>query len=220
MFWDIDHAGHGLPHNPFKSCVVPRPIGWITTLRPDGRVNLAPYSQFALLGFDPGYVGFSGSVHPPDMRPKDSVVHAQSQGEFVYNMVTLEMVETMNASSQIVDGSVSEVEALGLDCLPGRRVRTPRLACSPVAFECLLHQVIELPGRSRESDHTLVIGRVVGVHIDEAALDPEGRIDITRIKPVARLGYADYTWVEQKAEFPLKNPALAERRLYGFFGGR
>lgn len=220
MFWDVDHAGHGLPHNPFKSCLVPRPIGWITTLKADGRVNLAPFSQFALLGFDPGYVGFSASVHPPDCRPKDSIVNARAQGEFVYNMVTLEMVGAMNASSQIVDGDVSEPEALGLECLPCQRVRTPRLAGAPVAFECRVQQFVELPGLTRESDHTLVIGRVVGVHIDDAALDAEGRLDITRLKPVARLGYADYTWVEHRAELPLLNPDLAARRRYGFFGGR
>lgn len=220
MFWDVDHGEHGLPSNPFKSCLVPRPIGWITTLKADGRVNLAPFSQFALLGFDPGYVGFSASVHPPDFRPKDSVQHARDQGEFVYNMVTLDQVDAMNASSQLVDPDVSELEALGLQSAPSRLIRTPRLACSPVAFECRVQQVVTLPGRTHESDHWLVIGRVVGVHIDDAALTPEGRLDVTRIKPVARLGYADFTWVEQVREFPLLNPDLAERRRYGFFGGR
>jgi len=86
MFWNPDKGDHGLPFNPLKSCVVPRPIGWITTLMPDGRVNLAPYSQFALLGFEPGYVGFSGSVQLPDLRRKDSIEHAERTGEFVYNM--------------------------------------------------------------------------------------------------------------------------------------
>jgi len=83
-----------------------------------------------------------------------------------------------------------------------------------------VHTVLMLPGNTRESAHWLVIGRVVGVHIDDDVLTPEGKIDIARIKPVARLGYADYTWIETVCELPLLNPALAERRKFGFFGGR
>lgn len=220
MFWNPDDGPHGLPFNPFKSCLVPRPIGWISTLKADGRVNLAPYSQFALLGFDPGYVGFSGSVHPPDFRRKDSVELAERNGEFVYNMATRAHVDAVNASSQITDADTSELEACGLSTAPSVCIQTPRVAQAPVALECRVQQVLKLPGLTPASDHWLVIGRVVGVHIDDAVIGPDGKLDIARIQPLARLGYADYTWVDQVHEFPLLNPQLAERRKYGFYGGR
>ena len=219
MFWNPDAGSHGLPFNPLKACVVPRPIGWITTLKADGRVNLAPFSQFALLGFEPGYVGFSGSVHPPDLRRKDSVELAERNGEFVYNMATLDNVTRVNASSQIIDSDTSELEACGLSPAPSMIVRTPRVAEAPVAFECRVHTVVMLPGNTRESAHWLVIGRVVGVHIDDAVIGADGKLDIARIKPMARLGYADYTWVDKVAELPLINPAVGERRKFGFYGG-
>ncbi len=220
MFWNPDTGDHGLPFNPLKSCVVPRPIGWITTLKPDGRVNLAPNSQFALLGFEPGYVGFSGSVHPSDLRRKDSIEHAERTGEFVYNMATLDNIGHVNVSSQIIDSESSELEVCGLTAAPSICVSTPRLLEAPVSFECRVHTVVMLPGNTRASAHWLVIGRVVGVHIDDAVIGADGKLDIARIKPVARLGYADYTWVDKVSELPLINPALAERRKFGFYGGR
>ena len=98
MFYEPDREPHGLAHNPFKSCIVPRPIGWITTLKGDGKVNLAPFSQFNLIGYEPGYVGFSASVHPPDWRGKDSVQHVERSGEFVYNMATYDLRDKVDPS--------------------------------------------------------------------------------------------------------------------------
>lgn len=149
MFWDTEAGTHGLKFNPLKSCVVPRPIGWITTLRADGKVNLAPFSQFALFGFEPGYVGLSGSVHASDLRRKDSIELAERNGAFVYNMATLAHVQQMNASSQIIDSETSELEATGLTAAPSRKVATPRVAEAPVAFECKVHTVVMLPGNTR-----------------------------------------------------------------------
>lgn len=217
MFYEPDKGDHGLKFNPFKSCVVPRPIGWITTLKADGRVNLAPFSQFIPVGFDPGYVLFSANSHPPDHRRKDSIVHAERNGEFVYNMATYALREQVNRSSHITDPDVDELQAVGLTPAPSRLVKTPRVAESPVSFECRHHGTLTLPGHGPETTYHLVIGRVVGVHIADDAIGPDGKLDIPRIKPLARLGYADYTCVEKVFALELKRDidATSLRMMYG-----
>jgi flavin reductase (DIM6/NTAB) family NADH-FMN oxidoreductase RutF len=226
MFYEPHKNDHGLPYNPLKACVVPRPIGWITTLKDDGRVNLAPYSQFNLVGFDPGYVMFSANRHPPDWRRKDSLDNAERRGEFVFNMATWDLRQYVTKSSQIYDPDISELEAVGLTAAPSKIVKTPRLAESPVAFECVYHSSIGLPGDTIATTHYIVIGKVVGVHIADEVITPEGRVDIARIKPLARLGYSDYTYVDKVVPIDFEDDwidgqhdAVLHNR-YGLFGGR
>lgn len=220
MFYEPDKEDHGLPRSPLKSCVVPRPIGWITTLTADGRVNLAPFSQFNLVGFDPAYVMFSASHHPDTPLRKDSVEHAERGGEFVYSMATYALRDKVTLTSRLTDSNVDEMAAAGLTPVPSRLVRPPRVGESPISFECRVHSILMLPGNTPRTTHSLVIGRVLGVHIDDAFILPDGKIDIERIRPLARMGYADYTVVDRV--FPIyddEGPGGTVRKHVGFDGG-
>src|SRR5262245_753502 len=196
MYYESDKNDHGLRYNPIKACVVPRPIGWISTMDAAGIVNVAPFSFFNVLSYDPPFVMFSAGVHELDGSKKDTVVNAETTGEFVYNMATWSQKDQMNETARIVDRGVDELSAAGLEPEPSRLVRPPRIKGSPVQFECRLHQIVTLPGRKRSSNHHVVIGRVVAVHIDDAALTADGRVDILKLRPIARLGYKDYVSVD------------------------
>jgi flavin reductase (DIM6/NTAB) family NADH-FMN oxidoreductase RutF len=196
MFYEPDKNNHGLPHDPFKSIVVPRPIGWISSLDREGRVNLAPFSQFNNLGYDPPYVMFAAANFPRLPRPKDSVTNVIETGEFVVNMATYELREAVNMTSSAVDPEIDEATLAGLEMIPSTLVKPPRVAASPVHLECRYHCMLALPGRNLEQSHYVVIGQVIGVHIKDEAITAEGRIDILKLRPLARLGYHDYTSVE------------------------
>jgi flavin reductase (DIM6/NTAB) family NADH-FMN oxidoreductase RutF len=215
MYYDPDRNDHGLPHNPFKSCVVPRPIGWISTISPDGVHNLAPYSQFQNLTFDPPYVMFAANQNTRGMR-KDTVVNAEQTGEFVYNMATYDLREAVNLSGTEVPPEVDEFELAGLTKAPSIRVKPCRVAESPVQFECHYHQTIRLPGNGIMGTVDIVIGRVVLVHIKDEVIGPDGRLDILRIRPLGRLGYYDYTTVESTFEMVI--PGENEDLLNGLEG--
>jgi flavin reductase (DIM6/NTAB) family NADH-FMN oxidoreductase RutF len=196
MFYEPDKNNHGLPHDPFKSIVVPRPIGWISSLDREGRVNLAPFSQFNNLGDDPPDVMFAAANFPRLPRPKDSVTNVIETGEFVVNMATYELREAVNMTSSAVDPEIDEATLAGLEMIPSKLVKPPRVAASPVHLECRYHCTLALPGRNLEQSHYVVIGQVIGVHIKDEAITAEGRIDILKLRPLARLGYHDYTSVE------------------------
>jgi flavin reductase (DIM6/NTAB) family NADH-FMN oxidoreductase RutF len=204
MYYETDKNDHGLPYNPVKACVVPRPIGWLTTISAAGVVNLAPFSFFNLLSYDPPFVLFSAGGHEEDGGKKDSVMNIEATGEFVYNMATWAQREQMNRTALIVERGLDEMAATGLEPLPSRLVRPPRVKGSPVQFECLRHEIIVLPGR--KSEHHLVLGRVVAVHIDDAVLTADGRVDVLKMRPIARLGYKDYTSVESVFQMEKRTP--------------
>jgi flavin reductase (DIM6/NTAB) family NADH-FMN oxidoreductase RutF len=190
MFYEPDKDDHGLRYNPFKSIAVPRPIGWISTVSLDGQVNLAPYSQFQNLGFDPPYVMFSAS------RSKHSANNARDTGEFVCNMATYDLRHAVNVTAQPVGAEVDEAALAGLEMVPSRLVKPPRVAASPVQLECKYYCAIQLPGRRPGAGDEIVIGRVVGVHIKDEFITDDGKIDIVRIRPLARMGYMDYTSID------------------------
>jgi flavin reductase (DIM6/NTAB) family NADH-FMN oxidoreductase RutF len=195
VFYETAKNDHGLPYNPFKSCVVPRPIGWISSLSTDGIVNLAPFSMFNQLGYDPPIVMFSGSNRPGTGTRKDSVINAEETGEFVVNMATYELREQVCATSQFVDPDVDEFELAGLKKLPSTLVKPPRVAESPIHLECIYHSTLTLPAHRRHSIHHVVVGEVVGIHIRDDVIGADGKIDIKKVRPLARLGYTDYTSV-------------------------
>ena len=213
MFYEPEKDNHGLPYNPYKSIVVPRPIGWITTLSRSGIVNLAPYSQFNNLAYDPPYVMFSGNAKPDTGHRKDSVRNATDTGEFVVNMATWALREAVNITSQFVDSGIDEAALAGLDMVPSLLVRPPRVAASPVHLECKLHGVVALPGHAYDQVHHVVIGRVVGVHIQDDVITADGRLDVLKIRPLARLGYHDYTSVESMFTMSPTGPNLEAHRL-------
>jgi flavin reductase (DIM6/NTAB) family NADH-FMN oxidoreductase RutF len=206
MYYETDKNNHGLRYNPLKACVVPRPIGWITTISSAGAVNLAPFSFFNLLSYDPPFVLFSAGTHEDDGGKKDSVVNIEQTGEFVYNMATWAQRDQMNRTAQLTGRGIDELAATGLEPLPSRLVRPPRVKGSPVHFECRLHQIVKLPGRKPSSEHHVTIGRVLAVHIDDAALTADGRIDLLKIRPIARLGYQDYTAIESIFQMEKRTP--------------
>ena len=210
MYYEIAKNDHGLRYNPLKACVVPRPIGWLTTLNSGGAVNLAPFSFFNLLSYDPPFVMFSAGRHEGDGGTKDSVANIAAIGEFVYNMATWAQKDQMNRTAAILDHSVDELAAAGLEAVPSRLVKPPRVKGSPVHFECRLHRVIELPGRTPAGKHDLVIGEVIAVHIDDGAFTADGRIDIVKLRPIARLGYKDYVSVD--ATFQMDKSTPEDRR--------
>ncbi len=198
MFYDAIENAHGLPRDPFKALVAPRPIGWISTLGTDGVVNLAPYSFFNAVADNPHYVMFSSHGR------KDSLRNAEQTGEFVCSLATYALREQMNKTSAGVASDVDEMRLAGLTPAPSRLVKPPRVAESPVAFECRYHQTVELPRESGTGDaYAMVIGQVVGIHIDDDAI-VDGRVDTARLKPIARLGYMDYAVVD--SVFSLDRP--------------
>ena len=209
MSYDPEKNDHGLARSPFKSCVVPRPIGWISTVNLDGIHNLAPYSQFQSLGFDPAYVMFSANTIKRGHR-KDTIVNIEETGEFVYNMATYDLRDAVNRSAAEVPPEVDEFELAGLTKAPSIQVKPCRVAESPILFECRYHQTLRLPGTNGAGIADIIIGRVVLVHIKDEYILPDGRIDILRIRPLARLGYYDYTTVDSTFEMliPGGNPKM------------
>jgi flavin reductase (DIM6/NTAB) family NADH-FMN oxidoreductase RutF len=195
MYYEPGKTPHGLPYDPFKSCVIPRPIGWISTVSREGLHNLAPFSQFQMLAFDPPYVMFSAGQNSHGRR-KDTVANAEQTGEFVWNMATYELREAVNKSAEEVPPGVDEFVLAGVTKAPSHTVKPSRVAESPIHFECVYHQTIRLPGNSMLSTSDVVFGRVVGIHIKEEVIGADGRVDVRKIRPIARLGYHDYTSVE------------------------
>jgi flavin reductase (DIM6/NTAB) family NADH-FMN oxidoreductase RutF len=217
MFYEPDKDDHGLRYNPYKSIVVPRPIGWISTVSTEGIVNLAPYSQFNNLAYDPPYVMFSAASFPESGRRKDSAKNAADTGEFVVNMATYDLREAVNITSRFVPPEVDEAALAGLEMIPSHLVKPPRVKASPVHLECKFHSSLALPARVRDQVHHLVIGRVVGVHIRDDALTPEGKLDVAKIRPLAWLGYFDYTYVDKVFTMRPDGP-LGDHREAGLEG--
>ena len=198
MFYETEKNNHGLARAPFKSCVVPRAIGWLSTLSLEGVPNLAPYSQFTNLSFDPPYVAVSINRGRPQNR-KDTTVNIELTGEFVHNMVTYELREAMNITAAGFPPDVDEFEAAGLQKAPGKLVKPWRVADSPIQFECKYVQTLCLPGKGGVTVD-LIIGHVLGVHIKDEFILEDGKIDIAAIRPLARMGYSDYTAVDHVFE--------------------
>jgi len=201
LFYDAIANNHGLPHDPFKALVVPRPIGWISSLAPSGEVNLAPYSYFNAVGSDPHYVMFSSDGY------KHSVSNIEATKEFVCNLATWDLREQMNLTSAPVPAGIDEMRIAGLTPAPSRLVRPPRVAETPVALECIYTQTVELPSHDPSSPNVVVIGKVVGVHIDDAFIR-NGLVDSAAMKPIARCGYMDYAVVTEM--FSMRRPSAVD----------
>jgi flavin reductase (DIM6/NTAB) family NADH-FMN oxidoreductase RutF len=203
----VDHhsyeprLGHGLAHDPFNSIVGPRPIGWISTCNAEGRANLAPYSFFNAFNYVPPIVGFAS------VGAKDTLRNAQATGEFVWTLVTRPLAEAMNQTSAATAPEVDEFALAGLASAPSRLVRPPRVADSPVAFECRVTQVVQLQGADRMPVETwMVFGEVVAVHI-ERRLIVDGIYDTALAEPVVRGGGpADYFTIGAGQRFRMARP--------------
>jgi len=196
MFYQPDKRDHGLPRDPFKALVVPRPIGWISSIDPQGRPNLAPYSYFNGVSSDPPCVMFAPSMRSREGMRKDSHSNAELSGDFVVNLATYELREAMNASSASLAAGENEFAAAGLETLPSRLIKPPRVKGAPVHLECVYLKTVDLPSTVAGQANFIVVGRVVGIHIDDALIF-DGRVDIARARPIARLSYMDYCVVDE-----------------------
>lgn len=193
--------GHGLPHDPFNAIVGPRPIGWISTRAADGTLNLAPYSFFNAFNYTPPLIGFAS------IGWKDTVRNIEQTGEFVWNLTTRPLAEAMNASCAAVAPEVDEFQLAGVTPEASQIVAPPRVAESPVAFECRLTQMIRLQGADGTAvDTWLTLGEVVAVHIDRHLL-VDGIYDTAAARPVMRGGGpADYFELDPAARFRMFRP--------------
>jgi flavin reductase (DIM6/NTAB) family NADH-FMN oxidoreductase RutF len=191
MDYDPRSEPHNLAHDPTTSLVVPRPIGWISSLSPTGVVNLAPYSYFNLIASQPPFVMFSSNTR------KHTQNYSQSGGEFVFNLATYDLRTEMNISGADYPEGMSEPELAKLAMAPSRIVKPPRVAKSPIALECVYCQTVPLvSSNGKKQKYEVIIGEVLNVHIDDAVI-VNGMIDMSRIRPIARLGYrGDYTVVD------------------------
>jgi len=186
MFYTTDTNQHGLPHDPFKAIVAPRPIGWIGSKGGGGTLKLSPYSFFNAISDKPKLVMFSSSGQ------KDSLQNVRETGVFTASLVSRHLVDKMNASSAPVDYTVNEFELAGLMPERGQVVDAPYVLEALAALECRVTQIIQptdVDGKPAES--WVVFGQVVGIHISEEIIR-DGRIDMSLARPVARMGYMDY----------------------------
>ncbi len=215
MYYQPGVTPHGLARDPFKSCVVPRPIGWISTVNELGQDNLAPFSQFQNVTFDPPIVMFSAN-QGTDGHQKDSARNSERTGEFVWNMATYDLREAVNITGEELPNGVDEFERAGLEKLPSTLVKPKRVKNSPIHFECQYLNTLRLPGNGPMGSVDVIFGKVVAVHIDDQVIDKNGLIDILKIKPLARLGYYDYTYVDHKFEMVI--PGANKGLLAGLEG--
>jgi len=193
--------GHGLKHDPFNAMVAPRPIGWISSRGARGNVNLAPYSFFNGFCYKPPIIGFSSTSW------KDSVQNIQETGEFVWNLATMDLAKQMNATAAHVGRDVNEFEIAGLTQAPCKLVNVPRVAESPVSFECKLTQIIQLQGADgKKAEAWLTLGEVIGVHLDKAMVK-DGVYQTALARPIVRAGRkGDYFEIRPEAMFEMVRP--------------
>ncbi len=194
-------SGHRLPHDPLNAIVAPRPIGWVSSLSADGVPNLAPYSFFNLFNYRPPLIGFSS------MGWKDSVANIEATGEFVWNLVTRDLGEAMNATAANVAADVDEFALAGIETLASLHVKPPRVAASRAQFECKVTQIVRLQTKEgTELDQWLVMGEAVAIHIDTALLE-DGVYQTARAEPILRGGGpADYFAITEDALFKMRRP--------------
>ena len=193
--------GHGLRHDPFNAIIAPRPIGWISSRDTKGNVNLAPYSFFNAFCYTPPIIGFAST------NWKDTVANIQETKEFVWNLATMDLAQQMNATAAHVPHDVSEFKVAGLTPIPSRFVNVPRVAESPVTFECRLSQIIQLQGADgRKARSWLTLGEVVAVHIDKAMIK-DGVYQTALARPIVRAGRkGDYFEIRPEAMFEMARP--------------
>lgn len=187
MFYETATNAHGMRHDPFKAIVAPRPIGWIGTKGRDGSINLSPYSFFNIVSDSPKIVMFSSSGR------KDSLRNAEETRVFTASLASRDLAEQVNLSSVAVPYGTDEFAIAGLSARVGNLVDAPYVAEAHAALECRVTEIIQpktLEGESAAS--FMVFGQVIGIHLSDAVIH-EGRVEMTLLRPIARMGYHDYS---------------------------
>ena len=196
------HKEQGLQYSPLKALISPRPIGWISSISAQGVANLSPYSFFNAIAELPPMVMF---ISAPDARnenkngEKDSLANILETKEFGVNIVGMHQAEPMVTSSQAVGAEIDEFAHAGLAKKQARQIAAPLVAGAPAHLECTYYDHIALPDNGRGSHSVMVLGHIVGIHIEDDIIE-DGRVDVTRYQPVARLGYKDYATIEDVYE--------------------
>lgn len=198
MFYDAVKNDHGLPCNPFKACISPRPLGWISTVNKQGQVNLAPYSFFNAVSDEPPQVmiGSNGIKAEENGRDKDTLTNIEDTREFVCNMAVWDLRQEMVNTSAPLKHGEAESGYVDVEMVPSEMIAPPRVKASPIHLECKLWKVIDLPADSNSVRNAMIVGQVVGIHISDDVL-VDGFIDLAKVKPLARLGYLDYSVVDE-----------------------
>jgi flavin reductase (DIM6/NTAB) family NADH-FMN oxidoreductase RutF len=215
MEFDPAREACPLPFSPFKSCTVPRPIGWLSTISKAGVANLAPYSQWQNLTFDPPMVMFAANRYP-DEREKDTVVNARETGWFVWNMATWELRDAVNISAKAVAEDVDEFVEAQVTKASSVHCAAPRVAEAPCHFECRYLSTHTLKGNSPVGTVDVVFAQVERIHVDDRFVAADGKLDIARLQPIARMGYYDYTVVRDV--FEMRIPDASGEALAGLEG--
>ena len=205
MFYDAIENKHGMKHDPFKALMVPRPIGWISTISTEGVANIAPYSFFNAVAERPSYVVFGSA------GIKDSLKNINDTGEFCCSLANWDLRDAMNTTSASVPHGVDEFPLAGITAKASKLVKPPHVKESPAVFECKLWKTIDLPpiAPNQRSGYTMVIGMVVGIHIDDRYVK-DGMVDTGAMRPIARLGYMDYGVINPENVFTILRPEVGE----------
>lgn len=205
MEFDARALGKTDLYKLMTGAIVPRPIAWVSSLAADGTRNLAPFSYFNAVSSDPPTLMFSGSAHGPDRR-KDTVHNVEETGQFVVNIVTEDLAVAMNASAIAAPPGFDEFEYAGVTATASRTVAPPRVAESPVHFECEVAHIWRV--REGADASSVVFGRILHIHVEDRLLDGT-RVDAAALKPLARLGGPTYAKLSDvfTLERPIYPPA-------------
>ena len=201
MFYEVTDKNDWLTH--FKSLIVPRPIGWISSKNNNGQINLAPYSFFNAIATNPPMVVIGPGGYSKSGNNKDTLLNIKNNPEFVCNFVSWDVKDIMNDSSYSFDNNESEVEKLNIETEDSNMVSIPRVKLSPAHFECTLFKIIDLPSDSRGNPNHLIIGNIIGINISDKIIKND-RIDIGELKPISRMGYDEYALIN--TIFSMKRP--------------
>ena len=201
MFYEVTDKNDWLTH--FKSLIVPRPIGWISSKNNNGQINLAPYSFFNAIATIPPMVVIGPGGYSKSGNNKDTLLNIKNNPEFVCNFVSWDVKDIMNESSYSFDNNESEIEKLNIEIEDSTMVSIPRVKLSPAHFECTLFKIIDLPSDSKGNPNHLIIGNIVGINISDKIIKND-RIDIGELKPISRMGYDEYALIN--TIFSMKRP--------------
>lgn len=195
MFYDTKLNNHNLKSNPFKSCIIPRPIGWISSKSSSGIVNIAPYSYFNAVADIPPTIMFASGSHP-DHSDKDSLINIEQTGEFVVNIASYHLREKVNQSSTPLPHNISEATEFNIEIENSKMVKAPRVKDALISLECKYLKTILIDIDGIKASSKLVLGHVIGIYIDDQII-VDRKIDVTKLKPIARLGYNEYTTITE-----------------------
>ena len=206
MFYEPVKQDNVLSKNPFNSLIIPRPIGWISSIDNEGVVNLAPYSFFNAVCYRPPTVMFASGTGKGSDGMKDSRRNIEATGEFVCNLATWETRNQMNQTSAAVTPDTDEMKLAGLTPVSSKLIKVPRVAEAPVHLECRHLNSIEIPSWEKDNRYFIVLGEVIGIHIRDELITKDGLVDIEKMIPIGRMGYNDYTRIEGNTLFTMIRP--------------